>query len=291
MDRSVAQKKKEALLKGLEGLDSLLIAFSGGVDSTFLLAIAHQVLGSKVLAVTATSVTFSKAEQEEAEAFTRERGIKHILFCSDETELPEFRNNGPNRCYYCKKHLFEKLWTFAQEHHIPYIAHAANVDDLNDYRPGERAAREMGALAPLRDAGLSKSEIRYLSEEMGLSTWNKPSMACLASRFPYGETITEEKLAMVGRGESFLARLGFRQYRLRYHGDVARIEVMPDDFKILANSHERRRIIKAFREIGFLYVALDLEGYVSGSLNRSLPREPGDGEKKGTSDETQHSLT
>ena len=127
MDRSVAHKKKEALLKGLEGLDSLLIAFSGGVDSTFLLAAAHQVLGSKVLAVTATSVSFSKAEQEEAEAFTRERGITHILFCSDETALPEFRNNDPNRCYYCKKHLFEKLWTFAQERHIPYLAHAANV--------------------------------------------------------------------------------------------------------------------------------------------------------------------
>lgn len=291
MDRSVAHKKKEALLKGLEGLESLLIAFSGGVDSTFLLAAAHRVMGSKVLAMTATSVTFSKTEQEEAEAFTRERGIEHILFRSDETELTEFRNNGPNRCYYCKKRLFEKLWTFAQERHISYVAHAANVDDLADYRPGERAAREMGALAPLRDAGLNKSEIRYLSKEMGLSTWNKPSMACLASRFPYGETITEEKLAMVGRGESFLAHLGFRQYRVRYHGDVARIEVMPDDFKTFANAHKRRRIIKAFREIGFNHVALDLEGYVTGSLNRSLPRKPDNGEKKRTSDETQRNFT
>lgn len=278
MDFVVAQKKKKDLLNRLEGLDSLLIAFSGGVDSTFLLAAAHQVLGPKVLAVTATSVTFSKAEQEEAEAFTRERGIEHILFPSDETGLPEFRHNGPDRCYYCKKRLFERIWTFAEERHIPYVAHAANVDDLSDYRPGERAAREMGALAPLLDAGLNKKEIRYLSQEVGLPTWDKPSMACLASRIPYGEMITEEKLAMVGRGEAFLAHLGFRQYRVRYHGDVARIEVMPDDIETLANSQKRRRIIEAFREIGFLHIALDLEGYVSGSLNRALPRQSGDGE-------------
>lgn len=278
MDSFVAHKKKGDLLKRLEGLDSLLIAFSGGVDSTFLLAAAHRALGPKVLAVTATSVSFSKAEQKEAEAFTRERGIEHILFRSDETGLPEFRHNGPDRCYYCKKRLFERLWTFAQEHHIAYLAHAANVDDLSDYRPGERAAREMGALAPLVDAGLNKKEIRYLSQEMGLSTWDKPSMACLASRFPYGEMITEEKLAMVARGEAFLARLGFRQYRVRYHRDVARIEVMPDDFETITNSQNRRRIIEAFREIGFLHIALDLEGYVTGSLNRALPRESGDGE-------------
>jgi uncharacterized protein len=275
MDPSIAHKKKETLLRRLEGLDTLLIAFSGGVDSSFLLEAAHRVLGSKVIAVTATSVTFSKAEQKGAEAFTRERGIEHLLFLSDETELPEFRKNSPDRCYYCKKHLFRKIWTIAQERHIPHVAHAANVDDLSDYRPGARAAHEMGALAPLIDAGLTKREIRFLSKEMGLDTWNKPSMACLASRFPYGETITEEKLTMVDRGEAYLARLGFRQYRVRYHGDVARIEVMPEDFGIIANAPERQRIIKAFREIGFLHVALDLEGYVSGSLNRALSIEPG----------------
>jgi uncharacterized protein len=242
------------------------------------LAAARKALGPKVLAVTATSVTFSKVEQEVAEAFTRERGIEHILFPSEETGLAEFRNNGPDRCYYCKKGLFKRIWTFAQERHIPYVAHAANVDDLSDYRPGERAANEMGALAPLRDAGLNKKEIRYLSQEMGLSTWNKPSMACLASRFPYGEMITEEKLSMVGRAEAFLAGLGFPQYRVRYHGDVARIEVMPDDIEIIANSQKRRRIVEAFREIGFLHVALDLEGYVSGSLNRALPKASSDGE-------------
>ncbi|MBU2498671.1 MAG: ATP-dependent sacrificial sulfur transferase LarE [Proteobacteria bacterium] len=272
LDHAEAKEKKKTLIRQLEGLDSLVVAFSGGVDSSFLLAVAHQVLGEKVLAATASSKTYPLKEQEEAVEFTRKRGIPHIVFPSDECSLPQFLSNSPDRCYHCKKSLSEELRAVAHKKGFPHIAHAANLDDLGDYRPGLRAASEMGIIAPLVDARLTKEEIRFLSKEMGLPTWDKPAMACLASRFPYGEPITEEKLRMVEEAEAILSKEGFRQFRVRYHGSVARIEVEPSEIERMTQDPLRRKIAEKLRGIGFLHVAVDLEGYVSGSLNRALKK-------------------
>ena len=270
MDKESAKKKKENLIAYLRGLDSLVVAFSGGVDSTFLLAVAHEVLGGKALAATASSKTYPIREQDEAVQFAKERGIRHFVFPSEEIEIPGFSSNPPDRCYHCKKCLSQNLVKIAEEQGIRYAAHAANVDDLGDYRPGMDAAREMGIIAPLLEVKLNKEEIRFLSKEMGLPTWNKPSMACLASRFPYGDSITEEKLTMVDQAEAFLQNLGFRQYRVRHHGSLARIEVEGEDVERIAGLELREKIVKAFRDIGFLHVALDLEGYSTGRMNRAL---------------------
>jgi len=270
IDKRKAREKKKALIRQLEGLDSLVVAFSGGVDSSFLLAVAHQVLGEKVLAGTASSKTYPLTEQEEAVEFTRKRGIPHVVFPSDECSLTQFRFNSPDRCYHCKKSLSGELRTVADKKGIRHIAHAANLDDLGDYRPGLRAASEMGIIAPLVDAKLTKEEIRFLSKEMGLPTWDKPAMACLASRFPYGESITAEKLKMVEEAEAILSEEGFRQCRVRYHGSVARIEVEPSELQRIMQEPLRQRIAEKLRRIGFLHITVDLEGYISGSLNRAL---------------------
>lgn len=265
-----AHKKKHALVEVLKNLDSLLIAFSGGVDSTFLLALAHDVLGSRVLAVTATAPFYPSRESIEAVEFSRGRGIEHLVITSEAGNLPVFQANPPDRCYHCKAFLFGKLKDIADQRGIRHIAHGANVDDMGDYRPGAKAAEEAGVLAPLLDAGLNKEEIRVLSREMGLPTWNKPAMACLASRIPYGERITEEKLKMIEEAESFLASKGFRQFRVRCHGSLARIEVEKEEFSRITAKALRATIVSKFKEIGFLYVSVDLEGYVTGSLNRVL---------------------
>jgi len=270
MDKERALKKKKALMRRLEKMDSLLVAFSGGVDSTFLLAVAHEVLGERVLGATATSPAYPTREQEEAARFAEQRGIPHILFESDETCIPEFLANTPDRCYHCKKSLSRELLAIARDRGIAQVAHAANTDDLGDYRPGMEAAREMGIIAPLLDAELSKEEIRSLSRDMGLPTWDKPAMACLASRIPYGEPITEEKLRMVGEAEAFLRDKGFRQYRVRCHGAVARIEVQTSDIARLTEARLREEIVGKFRDLGFRHIAVDLEGYITGSLNRAL---------------------
>ena len=270
MDENALTFKKENLTRDLKGLDSLLVAFSGGVDSTFLLAVAHQVLGERVMAATASSISYPSREREEAVKFTRDRGIQHIVFRSDETSLPQFLSNSPDRCYHCKKCLSQELIKIAKEKDIKHIAHAANVDDLGDYRPGLKAAEETGIIAPLMDARLTKEEIRFLSKEMGLSTWNKPAMACLASRIPYGNPITKEKLKMVEKAEAFLANNGFRQFRVRHHGPVARIEVDTSDIEKIMETGLRERIVEEFRQIGFLHIAVDMEGYITGSLNRAL---------------------
>ena len=193
MDTTNPDLKKENLIRYLKGLDSLVIAFSGGVDSTFLLAVAHQALGEMVLAATASSATYPSQELEEAIEFVKKRGIKHIVFESDEITLPEFSSNNPDRCYHCKKLLSHELQQIAKERGIRHIALAANIDDLGDYRPGIKAGEEMGLIEPLIHVQLTKKEIRFLSKEMGLPTWDKPAMACLASRIPYGEPVTEEK--------------------------------------------------------------------------------------------------
>jgi uncharacterized protein len=270
IDVNEVSSKKQALMEMLGSLDSLLVAFSGGVDSTFLLAVGRQVLGKKLVACTATSVVYPSRESKEAMSFAEEKGIDHVTLSSDAMSLSSFTVNKPDRCYHCKKHLFEKLKELAAQKGIKHIAHAATLDDLKDYRPGWRAAEEMGILAPLVDARLTKEEIRFLSREMGLGTWNKPTMACLASRIPFGESITEKKLRMIQEAEGFIAGLGFMQYRVRYHGAVARIEVEPEDIHRIVGKAVRDRIVAKLREIGFLHVALDLEGYVSGSMNRGL---------------------
>jgi uncharacterized protein len=264
------QQKKEMLIKGLKELDSLLIAYSGGVDSTFLLAVAHSVLGDHVTAVTAASPTYPAKEQKEAAEFVKRNGIKHIIFHTDEVSLPEFSSNTPDRCYYCKKLLSQDLRKIAEEMGIGHIALAVNTDDLKDYRPGIKAAGEMGLINPLVDAQLTKEDIRILSKEMGLSTWDKPAMACLASRIPYGEKVTAEKLKMIEQAEDFLIEKGFRQCRVRHHGSVARIEVKNSEITKITENELRTEIIEKFKQIGFLHISLDLEGYTTGSLNRIL---------------------
>jgi len=273
MNEEIARSKKENLASHLKKLDSLVVAFSGGVDSALLLAVAYQVLGDKVLAVTARSVIHPGREGEDAAAFAGKSGLRHLVFNSEEMSLPEFVANQPDRCYHCKRHLVQALFKIARENGIKNVAHGANTDDLKDYRPGFRAADEAGVLAPLIDAQLNKEEIRFLSKEMGLPTWDKPPMPCLASRIPYGSPITEGKLKMVEEAERFLLDQGFREVRVRHHGAVARIEVgSAEREKIMANGL-RQATVDKFRKIGFEHVALDLEGYLAGKMNRALAKE------------------
>ncbi len=286
MDLKELAVKKQALIERLRGLESLLIAFSGGVDSTFLLAIARQVLGEKAIAVTATSVVYPEQELKEATAFAQQLEANHVILPTNALGLADFSANPPDRCYHCKNHLFLKLKDLAKQKGIASIAHAANLDDLKDYRPGWRAAQEMGIIAPLVEARLTKEDIRFLSKEMGLRTWNKPTMACLASRIPFGEAITEKKLMMIQEAETLLADLGFRQFRVRHHGDVARIEVEPEEVPRMVEKPVRDRIVLKLREIGFLHIALDLEGYISGSLNRALREERADSDVSWENDGT-----
>jgi uncharacterized protein len=276
LDSKQVREKKQALLDNLRALDSILVAFSGGVDSTFLLAVAREALGKNVLAVTAHSIIYPLSEIEEAVTFARLQGIEHVLLTSEASHLPEFVANTPERCYVCKKYLFGRLREIAEQRGIRNIAHAANMDDFDDFRPGWKAAVEMGGIAPLVDARLTKEEIRFLSKEMGLSTWNKASMACLASRIPYGEPITETKLRMISEAEKAIASLGLTQYRVRHHGPVARVELRISDMKRIMEPEVRESIVAKLKELGFLYVTLDLEGYVTGSMNRGLevPKMP-----------------
>ena len=275
VDEKTARQKKAALLSRLEGLGHLVVAFSGGVDSTFLLAVAKEALGNNIIAATACSYVYTEEETKEATRIAKALGVKQILFQSGETADQAFITNDKDRCYYCKKSVLGEIFQVAREHGIKNVAHGANWDDRGDYRPGSRAAEELGALAPLMEAGLTKEEIRFLSREMALPTWDKPSMACLASRIPYGTPVTRERASMVEEAERFLFNKGFRVSRVRHHGSVARIELAPDDLARFLNEGLRRQVVEAFKKIGFQHVALDLEGYATGKMNRSLEAAKG----------------
>ena len=263
--------KKDKLEDYIRSLGSLAVGFSGGVDSTLLLAVAADVLPpERVLAVTGADALVPERELREAEAFCKERGIRHVYAGFDLLQEEEYRKNGPKRCFYCKRGIFSEIQKIAAAYKIAYTAEGSNLDDLGDYRPGLEAAAELGVKCPLREAGLHKSEIRLLSRSMGLPSWNKPAYACLASRFVYGEEITKEKLERLDQAEQFLIEQGFLQERVRMHGNLARIEVPPEDIARIAAGDMRQKIWQKLKDLGFLYITLDLKGYQMGSMNQTL---------------------
>ena len=270
MEQQLAEKYDQ-LKKILRDCGSMAVAFSGGVDSTFLLAAARDALGDRTAAVNVRSAFTPERETAEAADFCESRGIPLMTVESDILNVPGVAENPPDRCYLCKKAIFTEVIRTAREEGFACVAEGSNTDDVGDYRPGMRAIDELGVRSPLLEAGLSKNEIRELSFCMGLPTAAKPSMACLASRIPYGERITEEKLSLADRAEQILARHGFSQYRVRVHGTVARIEVPPEDIPRFAEEELRRKVYEEFRAVGFSYAALDLLGYRTGSLNETLP--------------------
>jgi pyridinium-3,5-biscarboxylic acid mononucleotide sulfurtransferase len=261
----------EALKSALREMERVVVAFSGGVDSTFLLKVAQEVLGDGVLAVTAVSEITSRQEQADAVRLARLLGVAHLQVETDDLSDPAFTANPTNKCYLCKKRRFARLQTLALEKGFGVVVDGANVDDLRDFRPGMRASRELGIRSPLHEAGLGKADIRRLSREIGLPTWNKPAAACLASRIPYHQPITAEKLKQIDEGESFLRRMNISmQVRVRHHGSLARLEVSAEDIAAFLKKDVRNRVAAYFKELGFQFVTLDLEGYAMGSLNREI---------------------
>ena len=260
--------KLEQLKNNLKKMGSVAIGFSGGVDSSFLLKVATDVLGDKALAITVNSMLHPKQELSDAMQFVKQVNAHHIVIDVDVNEIDDVKENPENRCYFCKKHIFSKIKDVANQEKISYVLDASNYDDLEDYRPGMKALERLRVVSPLVDVKMGKNEIRELSKQMNLDTWDKPSFACLASRFPYGIKITKSRLEQIEKAESFLLSLGMKQFRVRYHNEVSRIEVPKNNFQIvLDNSSE---IVKKFKEFGFKYVALDIEGYRTGSLNEVL---------------------
>ena len=262
--------KLEKLKQYIAGLGSLAVGFSGGVDSSLLTAVAHEVLGDRLIAVTGADASVPEREVEEAKRFCKERGIRHIICRVDPLKEEGYRHNSPDRCYFCKHGIFTEVKKIAEENGIEYMAEGSNMDDIGDYRPGLRAAAELSVKSPLREAGLTKSEIRLISKEMGLPTWSKPSLACLATRIPYGEEITPEKLKTIDNAEQLLIDSGLSNVRVRAHGEIARIEIDPSEFEKILDKKITDKTVRYLKEHGFKYVTLDLEGYSLGSMNRML---------------------
>jgi pyridinium-3,5-biscarboxylic acid mononucleotide sulfurtransferase len=267
-----ASVKEASLLARLAGLPSLVIAVSGGADSAYLAWAAHRALGAKALSITAISASFSAHDRAELEKFVAQTGVRHEFVETHELENPAYRVNAEDRCYYCKDELFNVLDELAKARGFAAVAYGVNADDTSDFRPGHRAAVEHQVLAPLLEAGMSKADIRELSRRAGLPTWDRPASACLSSRLPYGTEVTAERLQLVEYGEVILRELGFRQFRVRLHDKLARIEIAPEELPMAMTPEMAATIAQRFKAAGFLYVAIDLEGYRQGSLNATLKK-------------------
>jgi uncharacterized protein len=272
---SEAAEKEQLLFVKLAESASLIVALSGGTDSAYLAWAAHQVLGGRALSVTALSASYSTYDREQAELFLRETGIQHEFIETHELENPAYRANASDRCYFCKDELFTSLDKLAVERKIEKVAYGVNADDTFDFRPGQRAAAEHRVLTPLLDVGLHKAEIRYLSQRAGLPSWDRPASACLSSRIPYGTEVTPERLSLVEKGEAALRQLGFRQFRVRLHDKLARVEVAADELQRALQPEMAAAISQTLKAAGFTYVTLDLEGYRQGSLNETLAKAVG----------------
>jgi len=262
--------KLDRLKNILSEMGKVLVAFSGGVDSSFLLKVARDVLGEDVFAVIASSETYPEKEREEAIRLANKLNVRFQVIQTKELENPDFFHNPPERCYFCKMELFTHLKKIADAQGIPYVLDGSNYEDISDFRPGVKAASELGVRSPLKEVELVKDEIRQLSRILDLPTWDKPSMACLSSRFPYYTDIEPDSLKQVARAEEYLKRLGFTQVRVRHHGQIARVEVEPSEFQKIMDEKTREKIIKNFKKLGFIYITMDLAGFRSGSMNEPL---------------------